>query len=103
MNTIRIHDVISRCDALIHGDDVEATVQAWNDARYTDLDSDVVAAWCEAKCFDADSARALETAGVTPQQASETIERCGYRETLAYVVSNHDISVSEAVELVSSW
>jgi hypothetical protein len=97
--TITITDVISSSGEAIHGGQIEDTVQSWNDAGYTDLDSDKVAAWCEAKCFDACTARDLQTAGVSPEDASDEIERCGYSDTIACIASNGDISTLEAVVL----
>ncbi len=75
------------------GGDPEAAAQAWSDAGFGDEDT---GKWLEARCFDPEVARALADWGVTPRQAAQpTREGGGGRDTIAFKVSNGDLTVRQ--------
>lgn len=75
--------------------------------RWTALgfDADAVSEWLDARCFDATAAKQLRDAGVTPAQAGKQTGRDvglgGYADTVAYKLSNGDLSLARAVQLVA--
>lgn len=76
-----------------HGGDVEGAVSEWLEAGFTPTEA---AAWLgTARCFEADSARELATAGITPEQAAKRITAPlgGYDETVGYIYANGDIDL----------
>lgn len=60
--------------------------------------------WENAGCFDEDAALQLSNAGVTPDEAStmtgEDVGVGSYRDTIGYKVSNGDLSVAKALEIL---
>ncbi len=67
------------------GDGAEVAAQAWTEAAFSD---EMTARWLEARCFDAQAARALADLGVTPQQAAvRTRDGGGYTDTIGYKVA----------------
>ena len=84
-------ETIKRYGDLIEGGgDAGSVAQAWTDAGF---DDETTARWLEARCFDAQAARALADAGVTPEQASKrTRDGGGYVDTIAYKVANGDLT-----------
>ena len=78
---------------LIDGDDADAVAQAWTDAGF---DDEATSRWLEARCFDAQAARALADAGVTPAQAAKrTRDGGGYIDTIAYKVASGDLTARQ--------
>jgi photosystem II stability/assembly factor-like uncharacterized protein len=73
------------------GGAAEDAAQAWTEA---DFDDEVTAHWLEARCFDAQAARALADLGVTPGQAAARTRDGGDRsiDTIAYKVANGDLT-----------
>lgn len=73
------------------GGSAEAAAQAWTDAGFDDV---VTARWLEARCFDAEAARALAELGVTPEQAAARTRDGGdgYIDTIAFKVANQDLT-----------
>jgi len=70
--------------------DPEVAAQAWTDAGF---DDEMTARWLEARCFDAQAARALAELGVTPEQAAaRTRDGGGHIDTIAYKVANGDLT-----------
>ena len=66
--------------------DVDAAAQAWTDAGF---DDETTAKWLEARCFDADAARAMADMGVSPRQATQrTRDGGGGRDTIAFKVAS---------------
>ena len=72
------------------GDDAGSVAQQWTDAGF---DDDTTARWLKARCFDAQTARALAEMGVIPEQAAKrTRDGGGYVDTIAYKVANGDLT-----------
>ena len=72
------------------GDDPDSIAQAWTDAGF---DDETTARWLKARCFDAQTARALADMGVIPEQAGKrTRDGGGYVDTIAYKVANGDLT-----------
>ncbi len=65
-----IAGVIERygAEARAGGMSAEQAAQHWIDAGFDDVEE--VDDWLRARCFSANSARALEAAGITPEQAA---------------------------------
>lgn len=75
---------------LIDGDDAGAVAQAFTDAGF---DDEATTRWLEARCFDAQAARALADAGVSPAQAAKrTRDGGGYIDTIAFKVASGDLT-----------
>jgi hypothetical protein len=79
------------CQPADRGEAAEAAAQAWTDAEF---DDEATARWLEARCFDAQAARALADLGVTPGQAAVRTRDGGggYIDTIAYKVANGDLT-----------
>jgi hypothetical protein len=96
-------DTIRRYEELAdRGAGVQAAAEAWTQCGF---DDDTAARWLEARCFDAEAARALADLGVTPEQAAvRTRDGKGeYIDTLAYKVANGDLTARQgAVRSLSS-
>ena len=73
------------------GGDPSEAAQAWTDA---DFDDETAARWLSARCFDAESARALADMGVTPEQAGKRTRDGGggYIDTIGFKVSSGDMT-----------
>lgn len=86
-------ETVRRHAELIDGDDADAAAQAWTDAGF---DDEATSRWLEARCFDAQAARALADAGVTPAQAAKrTRDGGGYIDTIAYKVASGDLTARQ--------
>ena len=73
--------------------DADAAAQAWTDAGF---DDETTAKWLEARCFDAEAARALADMGVSPRQASQrTRDGGGGRDTIAFKVANGHLTARQ--------
>jgi len=73
------------------GDAAEIAARAWTDAGF---DDESTARWLEARCFDAEAARALAELGVTSGQAATRTRDGGDGSiaTIAYKVANGDLT-----------
>jgi hypothetical protein len=89
-------------DALPGGASYEAAARAWLDAGFADPEE--VDDWLAARCFDPRLARALDDAGLTPEQAAlRTREgRARYEETVAYKLAQGDLTLAEARRIITS-
>jgi hypothetical protein len=68
----------------------EVAAQAWTDAGFADA---MTARWLDARCFDAEAARALAELGVAPEQAAtRTRDGAGEIDTIAHKVANGDLT-----------
>ncbi len=87
-------ETIRRYGELLDGGDDDGSIaQAWTDAGF---DDETTACWLEARCFDAQAARALADAGVTPAQAAKrTRDGGGYIDTIAYKVASGDLTARQ--------
>lgn len=77
------------------GGAAEVAAQAWTDAGF---DDEMTARWLEARCFDAQAARALSELGVTSGQAAVRTRDGGDGsiDTIAYKVANGDLTPRQA-------
>jgi len=84
------------------GGDAGSAAQAWTEAEF---DDELTARWLEARCFDAQAARALANLGVTPEQAAKRTRDGGddhYVETIAYKVARGDLSARQGAARAGS-
>ena len=76
------------------GKGADAAARAWTEAGFDDA---LTARWLDARCFDAESARALGELGVSPEQAAvRTGDGTGGVDTLAHKVANGDLTARQA-------
>lgn len=99
----RISEALKRAEnrlALRGRSEIDAA-RAWVNAGFDDAEE--VEEWIAARCFDERVAAALDTAGLTAAQASlRTREgRSDYEDTIAYKVSNKDLSIDEARRIIT--
>jgi hypothetical protein len=89
-------------DAPPGGASHEAAARAWLDAGFADPEE--VDDWLAARCFDPRHARALDDAGLTPEQAAlRTREgRADYEDTVAYKLAQGDLTLAEARRIITS-
>lgn len=84
---------------LTGGEPESDTAEAWSDAGF---DADTAQQWWDAAAFDADAAASLRDAGLTPDDCSRAVgEGPCEVETIAYAVSNWDLSAERAAEIVA--
>lgn len=83
------------------GRPAEASAREWLASGFEEAEE--VEGWLAARCFTAESARALEEAGLTPEQAAiRTREGAGdYEDTLGYKITNGDLSLEEARRIIT--
>jgi hypothetical protein len=75
------------------GAGAEVAAQAWTDAGFGD---ELTARWLDARCFDANAARALAELGVAPEQAAvRTRDGGGDIDTIAYKVASGDLTARQ--------
>ena len=76
------------------GGDPGDAAQAWSEAGF---DDETTAKWLEARCFDAQAARALADMGVSPRQASMRTRDGGdgSKDTIAYKVASGDLTARQ--------
>lgn len=74
----------------------------WIEAGFDDAEE--VADWLAARCFAPALARRLDAAGITPEQARllTTEGRRDYRDTVAYKLSQNDLTIEEARRIITS-
>lgn len=67
--------------------------QAWSAAGF---DDQLTARWLDARCFDAQAARALAGLGITPEQAAiRTRDGDGGIDTIAHKVANGNLTARQ--------
>ena len=86
----------------LEGRAAEQVAEEWLDAGFADPEE--VDDWVRARCFKADSAHALEMAGITPAQAAirTTQGTAEYEDTIGYKYARDDLSIDEAKRIVAS-
>jgi hypothetical protein len=94
-----IRDVIERHGHFAHGGNPDDAAETWAEVGF---EADEVSEWLLARCFDPNAARDLADAGVTPEMARmKTSAGAGdYTDTVAFKVSDGDLEVEEARDLV---
>jgi hypothetical protein len=99
----RIGEVIERhVEAAHRYASIEEAARQWMDSGFEDAEE--VDEWLAARCFNAAGARALEMAGITPDQAA-MLTRAGtgeYEETIGYKIIKGDLSIDEARRIITS-
>jgi hypothetical protein len=97
MTTIR--QVIGRHGYFAHGGNPDDAAETWAESGFG---ADEVEEWLRARCFHPNSARDLADAGVTPEMASlkTAMGRSDYLDTVGFKVSDGDLEVEEARDLV---
>lgn len=99
----RISEALERHGGAAMGEASPASVaQEWVDAGFDDPEE--VEDWLRARCFSADGARALEMAGLTPEQAAIRTEAgtASYEDTIGYKLIHGDLSFDEARRIITS-
>ncbi|MGB7926231.1 MAG: hypothetical protein WCF57_23525 [Pyrinomonadaceae bacterium] len=100
----RINEALARYGDAATGDSSPPTraAQEWVDAGFDDPEE--VADWLRARCFHADGARALEMAGLTPEQAAIRTQAgtASYEDTIGYKLIRGDLSFDEARRIITS-
>jgi hypothetical protein len=99
---VTIRDVIERHGHFAHGGNVDDTAETWAECGF---EAHEVEEWLRARCFDPGAARDLADAGVTPEQAQmKTSAGAGdYVDTIGFKVSDADLEVDEARDLVGAY
>lgn len=89
-------------DAALDGAPAETVAYRWMSHGFTDTEE--IAEWLAARCFQPDRAHELDRAGLTPEQArlQTAAGRGDYTDTLAYKFARGDLSLEEARRIVTS-
>jgi hypothetical protein len=97
-----IRDVIESHGHFAHGGNPEDAAETWGEAGF---DAAEVEEWLRARCFDPSAARDLTDAGVTAQMAAMRTEagQGDYTDTVGFKVSDNDLEVEEARDLVGAF
>ncbi len=97
--------VIARCDAeSVTGNRAIAdAARDWMQAGFEDAEE--VEDWLRARCFQASAARAMDEAGITPEQAALLTDAGAKsnRETIAYKIACGDLSMDEARRIITNY
>lgn len=98
-NIDEIIDVLYAHGDWAHGGEPLKLAEDWDDHDFV---VGKVDRWLEARTFDPGSAFMLQMAGMTPKQAATQTDVGvgGYTDTIGYKVSNNDLSVDRAMELI---
>jgi len=86
----------SRGGPALGGRAPEAAARLWVEHGFDDAEE--VESWLDASCFDADAARRLDQAGITPEQAA--LPQPG-GETLASRLTRGELSLEEARRIIT--
>ena len=99
MGLMTIRDVIEAHGHFAHGGNPDDTAETWAESG---LEAPEVEEWLNARCFDPDAARDLADAGVTPEMArmKTSAGAADYVDTVGFKVSDGDLEVEEARDLV---
>lgn len=94
-----IRDVIENHGYFAHGGNPDDTAETWAASGFEAAE---VEEWLRARCFNPSAARDLADAGVTPELATMKTEmgRGDYTDTVAFKVSDGDLEVEEARDLL---
>jgi hypothetical protein len=88
----------ARGGAALQGRAPEAAARLWVENGFDDPEE--VEAWLDARCPDAASARRLEEAGITPEQAAFRTNADG-EETLGSRLARGELSLAEARRIIT--
>ena len=94
-----IRSVIESHGYFAHGGNPDDAAETWAESGF---EAHEVEEWLRARCFDPSIARDLADAGVTPDVAATRTEagRGEYNDTVAFKVSDGDLEVEEARDLL---
>jgi hypothetical protein len=94
-----IRDVIESHGHFAHGGNPDDAAETWAECGF---EAPEVQEWLAARCYAPDAARDLADAGITPVMAAmKTGAGAGdYVDTVGFKVSDGDLGVDEARELV---
>jgi hypothetical protein len=97
-----IRDVIERHGHFAHGGNPEDAAETWAESGF---EAHEVDEWLLARCYDPSAARDLADAGVTAEMARiKTSAGAGdYVDSVGFKVSDNDLEVDEARELVGVY
>ena len=81
---------------------IEEAARLWVNAGFEDTDE--IEEWLAAGCFSAEGARALDLAGITPDQAGmRTGAGAGnYEATIGYKIIKGDLTLEEAKRIITN-
>lgn len=81
---------------------VEAVADEWLETGFDDPEE--VEDWLRARCFTAAGARALDEAGITPEQAALRTQAGvkNYEDTLGFKLVHGDLSFDEARRVITN-
>lgn len=71
-----------------------------------DFSVEGISAWCEAGCWDANTADDFETAGLTPEQAKKACDiydEAHEDSDSMYAICNNDLTVEDVVATYNAW
>jgi hypothetical protein len=94
-----IRDVIEAHGHFAHGGNPDDTAETWSESGF---EAPEVQEWLNARCFDPNAARDLADAGVTAEMArmKTSAGAADYLDTVGFKVSDGDLEVEEARDLV---
>lgn len=94
-----IRSVIESHGYFAHGGNPDDAAETWAESGF---EAHEVEEWLRARCFDPSIARDLADAGVTADVAATRTEagRGDYNDTVAFKVSDGDLEVEEARDLL---
>jgi hypothetical protein len=94
-----IRDVIEAHGHFAHGGNPDDTAETWTESGF---EAPEVQEWLNARCFDPNAARDLADAGVTAEMArmKTSAGAADYLDTVGFKVSDGDLEVEEARDLV---
>jgi hypothetical protein len=97
-----IRDVIEKHGHFAHGGNPDDAAETWAESGF---EANEVDEWLLARCFDPSAARDMADAGVTPEMARmKTNAGAGdYTDTVGFKVSDGDLEVGEACDLVGAF
>lgn len=97
-----IRDVIERHGHFAHGGNPDDAAETWAESGF---EADEVEEWLRARCFNPSAARDLADAGVTAEMAAMKTEAGAgdFVETVGFKVSDGDLEVEEARDLVGAF
>lgn len=97
-----IRSVIEKHGYFAHGGNLDDAAETWAESGF---EANEVEEWLLARCFNPNAARDLADAGVTPDMARMKTEAGSgdYVDTVGFKVSDGDLEVDEARELVGVY
>jgi len=97
-----VRDVIERHGHFAHGGNPDDTAETWAESGF---EAHEVEEWLQARCFNPSAARDLADSGVTADMArmKTSAGASDYVDTVGFKVSDSDLEVEEARDLVGAF